>query len=102
MTTIQHRYGKQYTVGRRGRATVEGFQDALLGLLERLPWREVTVKALSDVVGVSPASFYQYLPDLDTLALETYDRLKETKKPVPKHLAIVVGLLRWEHTQGLL
>lgn len=101
MSVIQHRYGKQYTVGRRGRATVEGFQDALLGLLERLPWGEVTVKALSDVVGVSPASFYQYLPSLTELALDTEARLKRDKKPVPKHLAMVVKLLLWEHEQGL-
>ena len=56
--------------GRRGRAT----RDKLLGctaeLLEKTSYRDLKVTEIARCAGTSPATFYQYFPDVETAVLE--------------------------------
>ncbi len=51
--------------GRRGRATRRRLLDATRDLLDERGYRDLTVVDISRRAGTSPATFYQYFPDVD-------------------------------------
>ena len=55
--------------GRRGRATRQRLLDETRALLEDVAFRELKVVDVSRKAGTSPATFYQYFPDVETAVL---------------------------------
>jgi AcrR family transcriptional regulator len=51
--------------GHRGRATREKLLQSTAELLQRLSYRELTVIEIARHAGTSPATFYQYFPDVE-------------------------------------
>ncbi|MET0362256.1 MAG: TetR family transcriptional regulator [Sphingobium sp.] len=47
-------------MGTKGLASRRRLIEAMIGLLDQMPLRDVTIKALADAAGVSPATFYLY------------------------------------------
>lgn len=55
--------------GRRGRATRERLLKCTADLLEKTSFRDLTVIDIARCAGTSPATFYQYLPDVEAAVL---------------------------------
>ena len=55
--------------GRRGRATRQKLLDATAALLETTSYRELKVVDIARKAGTSPATFYQYFPDVEAAIL---------------------------------
>ena len=55
--------------GRRGRATRQKLLDATAALLETSSYRELKVVDIARKAGTSPATFYQYFPDVEVAIL---------------------------------
>lgn len=55
--------------GRRGRATRQKLLDATAALLETSSYRELKVVDIARKAGTSPATFYQYFPDVEAAIL---------------------------------
>ena len=55
--------------GRRGRATRQKLLDATDALLESTSYRELKVVDIARQAGTSPATFYQYFPDVEAAIL---------------------------------
>ena len=55
--------------GRRGRATRRRLLDATHELLGRIAYRDLKVIEISRRAGTSPATFYQYFPDIESAVL---------------------------------
>ena len=55
--------------GRRGRATRQRLLDATAALLETTSYRELKVVDIARKAGTSPATFYQYFPDVEAAIL---------------------------------
>ena len=55
--------------GRRGRATRQKLLDATAALLETTSYRELKVVDIARTAGTSPATFYQYFPDVEVAIL---------------------------------
>ena len=55
--------------GRRGRATRQKLLDATDALLETTSYRELKVVDIARKAGTSPATFYQYFPDVEAAIL---------------------------------
>ena len=55
--------------GRRGRATRQKLLDATDSLLETTSYRELKVVDIARKAGTSPATFYQYFPDVEAAIL---------------------------------
>ena len=55
--------------GRRGRATRQKLLDATSALLETTSYRELKVVDIARKAGTSPATFYQYFPDVEVAIL---------------------------------
>lgn len=51
--------------GRRGQATRRKLLDCTRDLLSRAPYRELKVVDIAREAGTSPATFYQYFPDVE-------------------------------------
>jgi AcrR family transcriptional regulator len=68
--------------GRRGQATRQRLLDQTLALLEHQSYRDLKVVDIARAAGTSPATFYQYFPDVETaivsLAEEMVARGEET------------------------
>jgi len=56
--------------GRRGQATRSRLLECLLEMLESSSYRDVTVIDVARLAGTSPATFYQYFPDIQAAVLE--------------------------------
>ncbi|MEV7182958.1 TetR family transcriptional regulator [Kitasatospora sp. NPDC093102] len=70
--------------GRRGQETRQKLLDCLREMLSTSPYRDVKVIDVARMAGTSPATFYQYFPDVEGAVLEIAeemakdaDRLKE-------------------------
>jgi AcrR family transcriptional regulator len=64
--------------GRRGQATRTRLLECLAELLASTSYRDVTVIDVARQAGTSPATFYQYFPDIQTAVVElANDVLKE-------------------------
>ena len=55
--------------GRRGLATRNRLLDATHGLISEIAYRDLTVIEISRRAGTSPATFYQYFPDIESAVL---------------------------------
>ncbi|WP_461029573.1 TetR family transcriptional regulator [Streptomyces sparsus] len=56
--------------GRRGQATRQKLLDCLSDMLSSSPYRDVKVIDVARKAGTSPATFYQYFPDVEGAVLE--------------------------------
>ncbi|MEZ5166970.1 MAG: TetR family transcriptional regulator [Acidimicrobiales bacterium] len=61
--------------GRRGRATRQRLLDETRALLDEVSYRELRVVDISRRAGTSPATFYQYFPDVDAAVLSLVDSM---------------------------
>ena len=55
--------------GRRGRATRDRLTACTLGMLEDTSYRDLKVVDIAREAGTSPATFYQYFPDVESAIL---------------------------------
>ena len=63
--------------GRRGLATRRRLLDATAELLETVGYRDLKVTDIARAAGTSPATFYQYFPDVESAVLVQAARLSE-------------------------
>lgn len=61
--------------GRRGQATRQKLLDCLGEMLSTSPYRDVKVIDVARMAGTSPATFYQYFPDVEGAVLELADEM---------------------------
>ncbi|QKW07171.1 TetR/AcrR family transcriptional regulator [Streptomyces sp. NA04227] len=61
--------------GRRGQATRQKLLDCLGEMLSSSPYRDVKVIDVARKAGTSPATFYQYFPDVEGAVLEIAERI---------------------------
>ncbi|MER6688374.1 TetR family transcriptional regulator [Streptomyces minutiscleroticus] len=61
--------------GRRGQETRQKLLDCLSEMLGSSPYRDVKVIDVARKAGTSPATFYQYFPDVEGAVLELADRM---------------------------
>ncbi|MEU3184483.1 TetR family transcriptional regulator [Streptomyces sp. NPDC006923] len=61
--------------GRRGQATRQKLLDCLGEMLSSSPYRDVKVIDVARKAGTSPATFYQYFPDVEGAVLELADEM---------------------------
>jgi AcrR family transcriptional regulator len=59
--------------GRRGRATRDRLSRCTADLLEKTYYRDLTVIDIAQCAGTSPATFYQYFPDVEEAILVLAD-----------------------------
>lgn len=63
--------------GRRGRATRRRLLDETRAILAEVPYRDLAVVDITRRAGTSPATFYQYFPDVETAVLALTDEMTE-------------------------
>ncbi|WP_377270737.1 TetR family transcriptional regulator [Peterkaempfera sp. SMS 1(5)a] len=61
--------------GRRGQATRQKLLDCLREMLSTSPYRDVKVIDVARMAGTSPATFYQYFPDVEGAVLEIAEEM---------------------------
>jgi AcrR family transcriptional regulator len=61
--------------GRRGQATRQKLLDCLSEMLSSSPYRDVKVIDVARKAGTSPATFYQYFPDVEGAVLEIAEHM---------------------------
>ncbi|GAA2292310.1 TetR/AcrR family transcriptional regulator [Streptomyces kunmingensis] len=61
--------------GRRGQATRQKLLDCLGEMLSSSPYRDVKVIDVARKAGTSPATFYQYFPDVEGAVLEIAEQM---------------------------
>ncbi|GAA3633721.1 MULTISPECIES: TetR family transcriptional regulator [Streptomyces] len=61
--------------GRRGQATRQKLLDCLGEMLSTSPYRDVKVIDVARKAGTSPATFYQYFPDVEGAVLELAEEM---------------------------
>lgn len=61
--------------GRRGQQTRQKLLDCLSEMLSSSPYRDVKVIDVARKAGTSPATFYQYFPDVEGAVLELADQM---------------------------
>lgn len=79
--------------GRRGQATRNRLLDATRAALGDGPYRDLKVVEISRRADTSPATFYQYFPDVEAAVLALLDDLVETAGPSLRQLVTGAG---WE------
>src|SRR5689334_25361323 len=63
--------------GRRGQATRQKLLECLSEMLSTSPYRDVKVIDVARMAGTSPATFYQYFPDVEGAVLEIAEEMAE-------------------------
>lgn len=63
--------------GRRGQATRQKLLDCLSEMLSSSPYRDVKVIDVARRAGTSPATFYQYFPDVEGAVLEIAEEMAQ-------------------------
>ncbi len=66
--------------GRRGRATRDRLLRCTADLLEKTSFRDLTVMEIARCAGTSPATFYQYMPDVEAAVLVLAGEMAEEGK----------------------
>ncbi|WP_043470843.1 TetR/AcrR family transcriptional regulator, partial [Kitasatospora sp. MBT66] len=61
--------------GRRGQETRQKLLDCLREMLSTSPYRDVKVIDVARMAGTSPATFYQYFPDVEGAVLEIAEEM---------------------------
>jgi AcrR family transcriptional regulator len=63
--------------GRRGRATRTKLLECLEGMLANSSFRDLKVTDITREAGTSPATFYQYFPDIETAVLAIAEQMAD-------------------------
>ncbi|MFJ5301049.1 TetR family transcriptional regulator [Streptomyces sp. NPDC088350] len=89
--------------GRRGQATRQKLLDCLSEMLSSSPYRDVKVIDVARKAGTSPATFYQYFPDVEGAVLEIAEQMAAEGAGLTELLAgrTWVGKAGWTTAQEL-
>ncbi|MGW0330339.1 TetR family transcriptional regulator [Streptomyces sp. NPDC003011] len=89
--------------GRRGQATRQKLLDCLSEMLSSSPYRDVKVIDVARKAGTSPATFYQYFPDVEGAVLEIAEQMAAEGAGLTELLAgrSWVGKAGWQTAQEL-
>lgn len=89
--------------GRRGQATRQKLLDCLSEMLSSSPYRDVKVIDVARKAGTSPATFYQYFPDVEGAVLEIADSMAAESSELTELLAgrTWTGKAGWQTAQDL-
>ncbi|MER7565856.1 TetR family transcriptional regulator [Streptomyces sp. NPDC048523] len=89
--------------GRRGQATRQKLLDCLSEMLSSSPYRDVKVIDVARKAGTSPATFYQYFPDVEGAVLEVAEQMATEGGQLTKLLdgRSWVGKAGWQTAQEL-
>ena len=82
--------------GRRGRATRTKLLERLESMLATSAFRDLKVTDVTREAGTSPATFYQYFPDIETAVLAIADEMAQQGT----HLKDTVSDHSWKGTEG--
>jgi AcrR family transcriptional regulator len=89
--------------GRRGQATRQKLLDCLSEMLSSSPYRDVKVIDVARKAGTSPATFYQYFPDVEGAVLEIAEQMASESSVLTELLEgrSWVGKAGWQTAQEL-
>ncbi|KUL47851.1 MULTISPECIES: TetR family transcriptional regulator [unclassified Streptomyces] len=89
--------------GRRGQATRQKLLDCLGDMLSSSPYRDVKVIDVARRAGTSPATFYQYFPDVEGAVLEIAEQMAAEGAELTRLLEgrSWVGKAGWQTSQEL-
>ncbi len=89
--------------GRRGQATRQKLLDCLSEMLSSSPYRDVKVIDVARKAGTSPATFYQYFPDVESAVLEIAEQMAAESAGLTELLEgrSWVGKAGWQTAQEL-
>lgn len=89
--------------GRRGQATRQKLLDCLGEMLSSSPYRDVKVIDVARKAGTSPATFYQYFPDVEGAVLEIADTVTKESSDLTELVAdrSWVGKAGWQSAEDL-
>ncbi|GLW50934.1 TetR family transcriptional regulator [Streptomyces sp. NBRC 14336] len=89
--------------GRRGQATRQKLLDCLSEMLSSSPYRDVKVIDVARKAGTSPATFYQYFPDVEGAVLEIAEQMAAEGAGLTELLQgrSWVGKSAWQTSQEL-
>ncbi|QES42202.1 MULTISPECIES: TetR family transcriptional regulator [Streptomyces] len=89
--------------GRRGQATRQKLLDCLSEMLSSSPYRDVKVIDVARKAGTSPATFYQYFPDVEGAVLEIAEQMAAEGAELTQLLdgRSWVGKAGWQTSQDL-
>ncbi|MFP3991787.1 TetR family transcriptional regulator [Streptomyces sp. E11-3] len=89
--------------GRRGQATRQKLLDCLSEMLSSSPYRDVKVIDVARKAGTSPATFYQYFPDVEGAVLEIAEQMAAEGAGLTEVLTgrSWVGKAGWQAAQDL-
>ncbi|MEV5288212.1 TetR/AcrR family transcriptional regulator [Streptomyces albidoflavus] len=89
--------------GRRGQATRQKLLDCLSEMLNSSPYRDVKVIDVARKAGTSPATFYQYFPDVEGAVLEIAEQMASESSSLSEVLEgrSWVGKAGWQTAQDL-
>ncbi|MFF1376623.1 TetR family transcriptional regulator [Streptomyces sp. NPDC058308] len=89
--------------GRRGQATRQKLLDCLSEMLSSSPYRDVKVIDVARKAGTSPATFYQYFPDVEGAVLEIAEQMAAAGAELTQLLdgRSWVGKAGWQTSQDL-
>ncbi|GAA5007042.1 TetR family transcriptional regulator [Streptomyces siamensis] len=89
--------------GRRGQATRQKLLDCLSEMLSSSPYRDVKVIDVARKAGTSPATFYQYFPDVEGAVLEIAEQMAAEGAALTQLLEgrSWVGKAGWQTAQEL-
>ncbi|MFD5515833.1 TetR family transcriptional regulator [Streptomyces sp. NPDC127066] len=89
--------------GRRGQATRQKLLDCLSEMLSSSPYRDVKVIDVARKAGTSPATFYQYFPDVEGAVLEIAEQMAAEGAALTRLLEgrSWVGKAGWQTAQEL-
>jgi AcrR family transcriptional regulator len=79
--------------GRRGLATRQRLLECTIELLATTPYRDLKVTDITRAAGTSPATFYQYFVDLETVLLAVAEQTAEEGQQI-------VGLIKGQQWKG--
>jgi AcrR family transcriptional regulator len=89
--------------GRRGQATRQKLLDCLSEMLSSSPYRDVKVIDVARKAGTSPATFYQYFPDVEGAVLEIAEEMAKEGASLTELVAgrSWVGKSGWQAAEEL-
>ncbi|MEV5239875.1 TetR family transcriptional regulator [Streptomyces cinnamoneus] len=89
--------------GRRGQATRQKLLDCLSEMLSSSPYRDVKVIDVARRAGTSPATFYQYFPDVEGAVLEIAEEMAKEGASLTELVAgrSWVGKSGWQAAEEL-
>jgi AcrR family transcriptional regulator len=82
--------------GRRGRATRQRLLECTLEMLKTSSYRDLKVVDIAREAGTSPATFYQYFPDVESAVLVLADEMTEDRA----RFAAIVRDTKWRGRHG--